>query len=92
MYGALPAWGGVVPEVVVCGALGHQVVDVHVAGLPDTVYPVLRLDQHLDQRNHSNSFTPAIQLIKYSVSTTVNHPLFKEDKAYNKYNLRFNLR
>lgn len=36
-----------IPQVIVCGSLGDEVVDVHVAGLTDTVHPILSLDKHL---------------------------------------------
>lgn len=38
---------GAIPQVVICCAFCHQVVDAHGARLANTVYPILCLNQHL---------------------------------------------
>lgn len=47
---------GYIPQVIVCGSLGNQVVNVHIAGLSNTVHSVLRLNQNL-QENKKQHFS-----------------------------------
>ncbi len=40
-----------IPQVIICSSLGNQVVNIHIAGLSNTMYPILCLNENLQKRS-----------------------------------------